>query len=481
MAFNSLSYLLFLPATFLLFYKVRERYRWLVLLLASLAFYSALQVVYLVPVLLAVASATFALGLWLGRSSEERQRRRLLWLGVGGNVLVLVLMKYWAFLIPAVAPADGKVQPLVIIGVSYYIFQAISYLVDIYLEIGEVERHYGHFLLFMAFFPKILQGPIERGRDLLPQLKEPYRFDYATARSALLLFAWGLFKKVVVADRLGLCVNTVYGNVHAYSGLPLLLATYFYALQIYFDFSGYTDMALGTARLFNLRLTQNFNSPYQATSVADFWRRWHISFSRWILDYIFKPLQMQWRDLRNTGIALALLVTFFVSGLWHGAAWGFAVWGLLHGCYLAASVYYKPLQKKIHKALGLEKTRLLKIWQIFVTFHLVCLAWIFFRARTLADAWYVVGHLFAGIGEQLRLLGQKATVAQLVYLNHGSHNFIVMLAGAFLGFVLPSLGKRIDLERRPVYYRWAVYYLFVGCLIYFGLYEDQNRFIYFQF
>ncbi len=210
----------------------------------------------------------------------------------------------------------------------------------------------------------------------------------------MLIFAWGLFKKVVVADRLALFVNAVYGDVHVYTGLPLVLATWFYAFQLYFDFSGYTDMALGSARLFNINLTQNFNSPYLATSVAEFWRRWHISFSRWILDYIFKPLQMAWRDWRTAGTAASLVVTFLASGIWHGVSWGFVVWGGLHGVYLATSVYYRPWQKKIHKALGITKSPLLKVWQTVVTFNLVCFAWIFFRANSLSDAFYIIGNLF---------------------------------------------------------------------------------------
>src|SRR6185369_16654097 len=176
-----------------------------------------------------------------------------------------------------------------------------------------------------------------------------------------------------------------------------LLATYAYAFQIYMDFSGYTDMALGSARLFNINLTQNFNSPYLATSVADFWRRWHITFSRWILDYIFKPLQMQWRNWKNWGTAAALIIAFIISEIWHGASWGFVVWGGLHGLYMACSVIYKPYQKKLHKMLGIEKTKFLKVWQIFVTFNLVSIAWVFFRASSLKDAVYVLSNILNGV------------------------------------------------------------------------------------
>jgi D-alanyl-lipoteichoic acid acyltransferase DltB (MBOAT superfamily) len=225
----------------------------------------------------------------------------------------------------------------------------------------------------------------------------------------MLLFTWGLFKKVVIADRLGLYVDSVYNDVHAFTGLPLLLATYAYAFQIYMDFSGYTDMALGSACLFNIKLTQNFNSPYLATSVIDFWRRWHISFSRWILDYIFKPLQMQWRNWKNVGTAAALMATFLVSGIWHGASWGFVIWGGLHGLYMACSVFYKPFQKRLHKFLGIEKSRFLQVWQIFVTFNMVSFAWVFFRSKDL--------------GESL-LVMKKMSHLSALSINSGIYNFL---------------------------------------------------------
>jgi D-alanyl-lipoteichoic acid acyltransferase DltB (MBOAT superfamily) len=222
------------------------------------------------------------------------------------------------------------------IGMSFYTFQALSYSNDIYREIQIPEAHLGRFALYVCFFPKLLQGPIERAGGLLIQLRKPFEFDYENTREGLLRIAWGLFKKVVIADRVAVIVNTVYGNAGGFTGLPLIVATYSYAIQIYTDFSGYTDIALGTARLFNIRLTENFNKPYFAQGVADFWRRWHISLSSWLLDYIFRPLQWRWRDLRLAGPFMALLVTFLVSGAWHGASWNFILWGLLHGLFIAA-------------------------------------------------------------------------------------------------------------------------------------------------
>ena len=357
---------------------------------------------------------------------------------------------------------------------SYYVFQAISYLIDIYLEIEKPERHAGYLALYLSFFPKLLQGPIERAGDLLPQIRLRYKFDYDNMRSGLLLFAWGLFKKSAVADRLAPCVNSIYGDVHSFGGVTLLFATYLYAIQIYYDFSGYTDMALGAARLFNIRLTPNFNAPYLATSVADFWRRWHISFSRWILDYIFKPLQMQFRDLKTSGTALALLVTFLVSGIWHGASWGFIVWGLLHGLYLASSVFYRPVQKAIHKKTGLEKTRALKVWQTFVTFNLVCFAWIFFRAGSITDALYIVRSLFSGVS------GAKS----FSFMQFKGDLTSALVAMAVITSVYLA-GNRTPLLKtffeRPAWFRWVAYYALVIAVVILGKLFDVKEFIYFQF
>ena len=479
MPFNSLKYFLFLPVVYLVFYFVGERARWCVLLAASLLFYAALNVPYLLVVLVLVAMTTYGFGIWLDQAESAKTKRALLWSGIATNVLILVVMKYLPFLsenlkaLSTLLSLDAQIQPVkafVAIGVSYYVFQAISYLFDIYLEIEKPERHFGYFALYLAFFPKLLQGPIERAGDLIPQLKTKYEFNYDNMRFGMLLFTWGLFKKVVIADRLGLYVDAVYNDVHAFTGLPLLLATYAYAFQIYMDFSGYTDMALGSARLFNINLTQNFNSPYLATSVADFWRRWHITFSRWILDYIFKPLQMQWRNWKNWGTATALIVAFLISGIWHGASWGFVIWGGLHGLYMACSVFYKPYQKKLHKALGIEKTKFLKVWQIFVTFNLVSFAWVFFRSANLADALYVATNMFNGIHGVRDFL-----------LLPGKFNLLaIMLSSVFLVVFSYGITKLNVLFQNKALFRWMLYYLLLFTILIFGKFGESS-FMYFKF
>ncbi|MBJ6751919.1 MBOAT family O-acyltransferase [Geomonas anaerohicana] len=483
MPFNSLDYFLFLPAVYLVFYLVGDRARWGVLLAASFGFYAALKVPYLPAVLALVAVTTYCFGIWLHRAQAPGTKRMLLWGGIAANVLVLVAMKYLPFLsenLRAVTQFFSlelqvpAVRALVAIGVSYYVFQAISYLIDIYFEIEEPEPHFGYFALYLSFFPKLLQGPIERTGDLLPQLKTPYRFDYDNMRYGMLLFAWGLFKKMVLADRLGIYADAVYNDIHAANGMQLLLGTYAYAFQIFMDFSGYTDMALGTARLFNINLTQNFNSPYLATSVADFWRRWHISFSRWILDYIFKPLQMQWRDWRTWGTALALVAAFLVSGIWHGASWGFVIWGGLHGLYMACSVFYKPYQKKLYQKLGIQKSPYLKYWQMLVTFHLVCFAWVFFRVNSLSDALYICRFPFVSADNGLHKV--------LVHGFHAQKAGVVLVAGVVVAAygVLARNEQALIIWNRYCALRWLCYNALLLALILLGG-ESQGHFIYFNF
>lgn len=496
MPFNSLKYFLFLPVVYLVFYFVGERARWFVLLAASLLFYASLNVPYLLAVLILVAMTTYGFGIWMDQAESAKSKRILLWSGVATNVLILVGMKYLPFLsenlkaFSAMLSLDTQIQPVkafVSIGVSYYVFQAISYLFDIYLEIEKPERHFGFFFLYLAFFPKLLQGPIERASDLIPQLKIKYEFNYDNMRFGMLLFVWGLFKKVVIADRLGMFANSVYDDVNSYQGIPLFIATYFYAFQIYMDFSGYTDMALGSAKMLNINLTQNFNSPYLATSVADFWRRWHITFSRWILDYIFKPLQMQWRNYKNWGTASALVVAFLISGLWHGASWGFIIWGGLHGLYMACSVFYKPYQKKLHKSLGIEKTKLSKFVQIFVTFHMVCFAWIFFRAKNLGDAWYVVTHLLPLNPTDAKIESFQDYLVRNVFLKQSSREFVVALLCLVIGMFFVFYAEKAEyksfsgfLEKRTLLVRWGLYFALVFSIIIFAVY-GSGTFIYYQF
>ncbi len=435
MSFTTPEFALFVFLVLACFVLFKPGQRWIILLAASLVFYAALNAPYLLVALAAVTLISYFIGRRLPGAPADRQK----WLlagGVAGNLVVLFGMRYLpeiAGLFAGQAGSGGtpaSAGPLLVsIGVSFFTFQAIAYLADLYLGTIEPETHLGRFALYMAFFPKILQGPIERGGSLLPQLGGEILFDGRSASEGLRRIAWGLFKKVIIADRLGLLVNPVFANVHQYTGLALILAVYLYAFQLYFDFSGYTDMALGLARLFNIRLSENFNRPYLARSISDFWRRWHMSFSRWILDYLFKPLQITLRSWGKWGVVAALLLAFLASGIWHGASLGFLAWGGLFGIYMAVEFLYTPWRKKIYRWLRIEKSWLAGVWQVFLTFNLVSFAWIFFRANTFSDGLYMAANLFNGIplASCARLLGKYGVYLPL---SRGTFDFSHIVAAA---------------------------------------------------
>ena len=489
MVFHSLEYFFFLPIVFLVYYFCRQKYRWMVLLAASVFFYASLQKPYLLLVLFGVILVSYFSALRIEKLDEEKAKKKVFVLGVFLNVAVLVAMKYLPFLsenINAILQVLFRAEPLPIppiivsIGVSFYVFQAISYLYDVYLGIQKPEKHFGIFALYMSFFPKIMQGPIERGRKLLPQLKQPYEFHYDNMRMGMLLIVWGLFKKVVIADRLGVIVDTVFADIGAYSGIPLFVATYAYAFQIYLDFSGYTDIALGSARLFNIQLTNNFNAPYFATSVADFWRRWHISFSSWLQDYLFKPLQMKWRKWKSWGTVLALLVTFSISGIWHGAAWTFVVWGLLHGIYLAVPVLWKAVMKKKPRKRNAKKTP----WgKIFLTFNLVSFAWIFFRAGSFSEALLFFSRLFKGVPGQI---ASFSSLKDSLEVGLGKFDFALSVAGLSLVLLIETrswLRKAEPFSRLPskhLFLRWGIYLGLCLVVLLFPFHQNPS-FLYFQF
>lgn len=500
MVFNSASFLLLCVCTFVVFHYTRNAWRWVVLLAAGVVFYSALEAPHLLVALTLVIAISYYAGLWLRRLESEAARRVVFRSAVTANVLVLVAVRYIPFLTTNLNSLLGYLglgvsvpvsEAVVSVGVSFYVFQAISYLSDVYLDVCGPEEHPGYFALYLSFFPKLLQGPIERASDLLPQLRKPYEFSYEAVRTGLYLFAIGLVKKVVIADRLGMLVDPIYGNVSDHQGLPLLLATFCYAFQIYFDFSGYTDMALGVARLFGVQLTNNFNSPYLATSVPDFWRRWHITFSRFILDYIFRPIQLYLRDWRVWGSVIGLSVTFLVSGIWHGASWNFVIWGAMHGVYMVGSVLAAPHLRRFYRALKLEKTRLLAVWQVAMTFVLTCVAWVFFRAANLSDGLYVVTHLFSGIPGQVAgvlAAGSPIAIARQAYETclPGRPMTIAAILIAAICFVeaIQALNRpqsrHLPLLEQPVWVRWPLYYGIGVFILVFGVFGN-SQYIYFGF
>jgi alginate O-acetyltransferase complex protein AlgI len=505
MQFDSVIFIPFLIIVFAVYYLVPKVFRWTVLLVASIVFYAALNVPRLVLSLGWVIVVSYFAGRGIRTLSSEFAKKRVYWAGVTLNLAALVFCRYLPFLGSNVnilfrylsIPGSIHVpEPLVSIGVSFYVFQAVSYLTDIHLGGQEPEERFITFALYISFFPKLLQGPIERAGSFIPQLHQNTEFRYESGRAAMLLFTWGLFKKVVIADRLAIFVNSVYDQVHflgSHEGVSFAWAAIFYSLQIYCDFSGYTDMAIGIAGLFNLKLTNNFDRPYLATTTAEFWRKWHISFSTWIFDYIFKPLQMKWRRLKVFGNVMALMVTFLVSGIWHGASWGFIVWGLLHGIYLSVHFLLAPLKKKTYRFMNIKKSRLLTLGQTAVTFCLVSLAWIFFRANNLNDAHYILKNFLNGWSSYFSLFasgflhpGRWRMLFESVWGRDQSMKEFVILWPFLAVFILLELTSYFkNMKMRSLFdknrmFRWCVYLALIAAIFIFGVPERQ-QFIYFQF
>jgi len=487
MLFNSAEFLFFFPVVALLFFVLPHRFRWVLLLGASYFFYMSWKVEY--AALIGLVTVTdYLAGRAMGRTEDPEKRRSYLVGALTINLGMLFVFKYadfvisslWGVVDPAAVTSEVPTLGLVLpVGISFFVFQSLSYTIDVYRGTKKVETHLGHYALYVSFFPQLVAGPIERSRRLLPQLSRRLEFDYARVTDGLKRMAWGLFKKVVIADRLAVMVDTVYQDPARFGGLELTVATVFFAFQIYCDFSGYSDMAIGAARVFGVRLMDNFDRPYFATSIRDFWRRWHISLSTWFRDYVYVSLggnregRARWH--------FSLLVTFLLSGIWHGANWTFLLWGALHGTYMLVGAWTRGLRQRSVAALRLDRAPvLLGFGRATVTFILVVLAWVLFRAESLSDAVYVYTHLafnpFALDGQVLDHL--------VVRLAGNGFEFYV---GVFsIGFLLAVQSCRrwggvgAFLARRPAWIRWTVYVFGVLLLAVFGVF-DQKEFIYFQF
>ena len=341
------------------------------------------------------------------------------------------------------------------------------------------EKHLGVFALYVAFFPKLLAGPIERAKQFLPQLHEGHRWDWGRATNGFKLIVWGLFKKLVVADRLAVFVDLVFANPGNYEGPSLALATVLYSFQIYCDFSGYTDVAIGASQVLGFKLMDNFDRPYSARSIAEFWRRWHISFSTWLRDYLYIPLGGN--RVIPARLYINLMIVFLICGLWHGANWTFIEWGLIHGLYLIVGLASQGIRSKITHALGLDRIPAFhRGLQVFTTFVLVSLAWVFFRADSLHDAVYVITHLHTGWADIFA--GNK--LGSMLFLGKPKVQLIIALSSLafvwFIHFIEGHDNMRNMLSDKPLYLRWSVYYvMLISVLLLYA--PSSQRFIYFQF
>jgi len=465
----------------------RARLPWL--MITSLIFYGYTSPLMLLH-LIAIAVITFFVAIAIHRAEDPGRKKLLLTLSLIGLVGNLVVFKYTSFLNETFrsifgwfgAAYDVPVMNIILpLGISFYSFVLIGYLIDIFRG-EEPEEDWLVFGVFVFFFPKMIAGPIERTTSLLPQLREKLPgFKYALVTAGLQLMLWGAFKKVVVADRIAPFVDRVYESPEAFSGVSLIFATWLYAFQLYFDFSGYTDIALGAALIFGIRLLPNFNRPYFAVSIQDFWKRWHISLTNWLNDYIYTPVMKS----RFTGlkmynlILLAMMITFVVSGFWHGAAWTYVVWGVLHGSYIVVSLLMQKRWNKFAKKIGLNKRKqLYRGIKISVTFCLVCFAYVFFRANSMEDALYIVANGFSGWGNPVE--GIKAVVdGRLAHMGLAMVGIFIVMAPEFykghdkLGEIYRAL---------PSWQRWGLIYSATASIVILGaFYNTDQQFIYFRF
>lgn len=398
--FNS-SLFLFLFVGFLLFYSLisqKKIFRVASLLLFSFYFYYRSGGIY-VLLLLLCSLLSYTTGILIFRSPAEWKKKLFMILGILANLSVLVYFKYTNFFIEVYGSFSGKsLQPLDIIlplGISFFTFKALSYIIDVYLEKIDAEYNILDFTLYISFFANLLAGPIDRAGQFIKQIKQDFVLTESYIGRATFLIMSGLIKKDVIADYIGLnFVDRVFEDPLRFTGVENLMAVYAYALRIYCDFSGYSDLAIGIALLLGFRLMDNFNSPYKAQSVAEFWRRWHISLSSWLQDYLFKPMQMSMRRMRIFGNAFAVLITFLVCGLWHGASWTFIVWGGVHGLLMAVSMFTKPVRDYFYDKTGLGKLRIVGVMRTVITFHLIAFAWVIFSASSFEKAIDVYSQIF---------------------------------------------------------------------------------------
>jgi alginate O-acetyltransferase complex protein AlgI len=479
MLFNSLQFALFFPIVTLLYFSVPHRARWPILLAASCAFYMAFIPVYIL-VLFATIVIDYVAAIKIEESSGAK-RKHFLVISILSTCLVLFVFKYFNFFnanVEAIAKAVGWHYPIdalrliLPIGLSFHTFQSLSYVIEVYRGHQKAERHFGIYSLYVMFYPQLVAGPIERPQNLLHQFREVKRFDFSNLSSGLQLMAWGFFKKVVIADRLSVYVNAVYGDAHHYSGATLVLGTLAFAYQIYCDFSGYSDIAIGAARVMGFKLMRNFNSPYASRSIGEFWKRWHISLSTWFRDYVYFPLGGN--RVSRSRLYFNLLITFLISGIWHGANWTFVIWGALNGFYLICGQATESLRNRFREWSGLARLPFFAAaLRIGITLALTCIGWVFFRANSLADAGYILTHMLTG----WHIV--QPTVAAFSELDA-----IVVLGAIGILELVQWLERNAALTEKaqqwPTYVRWPAYYALLAALLVFGVF-DRAQFIYFQF
>jgi alginate O-acetyltransferase complex protein AlgI len=476
MLFNSFEFLLFFPVVTVLYFLLPHKWRWLHLLLASCAFYMALIPVYIFILLFTIVIDYFA-GIIIDKS-EGRKRKIYLIVSILANVGVLAVFKYYNFFIENVNELFGfsgtqdsipYLNIILPVGLSFHTFQAMSYTIEIYRRNQKAEKHFGIYALYVMFYPQLVAGPIERPQNLLHQFREKHSYEINRVYDGLRLMLWGLFKKVVIADRLSLYVNTVYGDVSAYSGGNLAVATVFFAIQIYCDFSGYSDMAIGSAQVMGFDLMKNFHRPYFAKNIQEFWKRWHISLSTWFRDYVY--ISMGGNRVSKARIYFNVAIVFLLSGFWHGANWTFIVWGAVHAFLIICYMLYKEYFNSRNRDGGIIGQAV----SIIITFALVCVAWIFFRAQSVGEACTIISKIIHTSPADFEIVVKGKDIM------FGVTSILISVVMIFLLFFndyYQDTRQRL-FNAKPfadIAYNGVILFLIIG----FGVFQ-KTSFIYFQF
>ena len=474
MLFNSYEYLIFFPLVSLVYFllpKVNIRIVWL--LLASYFFYMYWNPIFILLILVSTV-VDYLVGRAIDNTEEGSRKKQFLWVSIVVNIGILFYFKYYNFLrenlqsiidqigVEFMIPDHSWLLP---VGISFYTFQTLSYTIDIYRGQQKAEKNFFLFALYVSFFPQLVAGPIERSTNLLPQFKIKHTFDYDRVRWGLSLILLGLFKKIVIADRFAIYADEIFDHPGEYTGLAAIMGTIFFTFQIYCDFSGYTDVAIGSARVLGFKLMDNFKGPYLSKSIKEFWRRWHISLSTWFRDYLYIPLggnrAGQNKLYRN------LIIVFLVTGLWHGANWTFIVWGMFHGVFL------------IVERLGWGRllAKLPSIVQVIYAFVVVSIGWVFFRADSLSSAFTILGS-FLTVNNNFWNINIYQNPVDIVELQISLFLLLVIIIIHFFEYQRKFMEKILN---APVYVRWPVYILMIYGIPLLGQYGAYKPFIYFQF
>ena len=462
MSFISLNFVTLFVCTFLLYYTLPPKYRKAILLLSSCIFIGYYHIAFLIIALL-ISLATFFLGKWVGQSKHEKDTKRIYISG-----LCFLITGWLAFRYANLLPGVHWLFPL---GISFYTFQALSYLTEIYWKEEEPEENLADFMIYMLFFMKFLSGPIERARDMLPQLKSGKPVAYPSIVYGMKLIVVGLIKKLILADYISPYIDGIFNSIHTASGIQLLMACLLYPVELYGDFSGYTDIALGGACMLGFKLSPNFNRPFIAQTTAEFWRRWHMSLSFWVRDYLYLPLSSGMRRWGQWGVFLSLSLTFAGLGAWHGAGWNYIIYGLIQGLIIFYEIKTAMIRNKIKNWIG---NPLFTTLSILRTYLLFAFSLIFFRLESVSDALYYIRNI------------SFSTHASWKEVSIGipDHNCIVAGSALVLILVYEYFMSKRDLlealEKQPMLVRWSIYYLLAIMFFTLGQFNSDS-FIYLQF